>query len=88
MTDDAPFSPGEAAWVRSRLDVLTDAAAENRARIGAHEAVCAERYQALLKAQVTVQAMLRWLVGSVAGLTLLEIGKASLPDILRAMSLH
>lgn len=88
MTDDPQFSAGEADWIRSRLDSLTEAAADNRARIGAHEAVCAERYGALLKAQVAVQGMLRWMVGSMVMMVLFEVGKASLPDLLRVLALH
>ncbi len=79
------FSADEARWVRDRLNWLGDATARNSERQSAHEATCAERYGAIVAGQNRLQTLLKWTIGSVILLMLVDLGRASLPDVLRVL---
>lgn len=85
MGEEQAFSPGEASWVRQKIDSLTDAAADNRARITAHEATCAERYGQIVAAQAAAHTMLRWIIGIIGVLFLIEMGRASITDLIHLL---
>jgi hypothetical protein len=85
VAEGAGFSPAEAAWVRHRLDTLTAESATAKERITAHEAACAERYGHILSGQANLQTLMRWVIIGMMLLVMVEITRASLPDVLKAL---
>ncbi len=85
MVEGAGFSAAEAAWVRQRLDTLTAESATAKERITAHEAACAERYGHIVNGQANLQALMRWVIIGMVLLVMVEIARASLPDVLKAL---
>ncbi len=71
--------------VRTRLDDMEDKLSDAEREHAVHVSVCAERYLAIKQEQERTIKLIRWVLGLSAIGVMFEMGRASFPELMRAL---